>query len=151
MQEYGPNHDPVIAFLDHLRRIEIEEARLLASVWSASDATARGLAWRQVERAADTSGRREALEHAREAVLSWSRTWQGWFWGAYGLEGVPQGTSDSAAWRAAVAPALDRVAAIVVGDVLAPELVDALSGPWLAVVEGTIEPDGGRAGTQRAG
>jgi hypothetical protein len=151
MQEYGPNQASVMAFLDRLRRIEIEEARLLASVWHASDSTARGLAWRQVERAAAVAGRRDALARARDAVLAWSRTWQGWFWGAYGLEGVPQGTSDSAAWRAAVAPALDRVAAIVVGDVLATEHADALSGPWLAVVEGTIEPDAGRTGAGSGG
>jgi len=134
--DFGPRGEAVLELLDGLKPIDLERARALGAAWMAADPTARTAAWQQVKVAAASSGRSAALQRARDEVLHWATTWQGWAWGTYGLEGVPQGVASADTWSAAAPAAMDAAAAEVVADLIEPEAYETLRGPWVSATEG---------------
>jgi len=135
----------VLELLDRLKLVDLEGARALGAAGRAADGEARAAAWQQVKGAVAASGRGEALQRARDEVLRWATTWQGWAWGTYGLEGVPQGLTNADTWAAAAPAAMDAAAAQVVADLIDGGAFETLCGPWLAATEG------GSAATPEAG
>ncbi len=137
--DFGPNGDRVLAFLEQLKGVDLERARALGAAWTAADPDARADAWRTVKAAAGEAGRERALQRVRDEVLRWAATWQGWAWGPFGLEGVPQGLTNADTWAGAAPAAMDAGAALVVGDLLPAEVAEVLRAPWAALVEGRPE------------
>lgn len=141
--DFGPRGQDVLGVLDRLKLVDLEGARALGAAWMAADAEARAAAWQQVKSAVAAAGRGGALQRARDEVLRWATTWQGWAWGTYGLEGVPQGLSSADTWAAAAPAAMDAAAALVVADVIDAAAFETLCGPWLAATEGGPESGSG--------
>ncbi|MGZ3586923.1 MAG: hypothetical protein ACXVAE_00820 [Candidatus Limnocylindrales bacterium] len=141
--DFGPRGADVVAFVERLKAVDLETARALGAAWMAADADARSAAWQAVKAAAQGAGRERALQRARDEVVHWATTWQGWAWGTYGLEGVPQGLSSADTWSGAAPAALDAAAALVVRDLIGPEVAEILQGPWTSAVEGADVAPGG--------
>ena len=138
MKEFGPNQAAVEAFLARLETVDQVQALFLAGF--DSDDPARHRARRAMLDAATHGGRQKPLAAVQDEVKDWVN---GWFSGgpqlsAYGRDVTPGEAAVNAA------PAiLDAAGALVVRDLLAPEDVDALMGPWRELVEDGAERDEG--------
>ncbi len=130
-----PEEDPVIIdFLDRASRLGIEDLRALGAAARARDAgPSRGRARRRLRaRSGPAAGPRE-IEELRAQIAAWEGAQVGpWTWAWASMTDIDRGDV-----RREAAPALmDAAVAIVARGRVAPDVRDALAGPWLEVVAG---------------
>lgn len=127
-REFGPNQEQVDQALARLEMVDYGQALLLASL--ADDGAAdpeRHQARSAMLEAARRGGREKELRTAQDEVQRWVNLW---FSGgpqisAYGRDITP---AEAAVHAAPVV--LDAVGALVVGDLLSPDDLETLTGPW---------------------
>lgn len=130
-REFGPNQDQVDAILARLEAVDYGEALLLASL-AADDADHRR-ARDAMLAAARRGGREKALRTAQDEVRRWVNRW---YSGGPQISGYGRDISPAQAALDAAPAVLDAVGAMVVRDLLVPEQVETLVGPWEETVGG---------------
>ena len=129
-----PEDDPVIIdFLDQASRLGIEDLRALGAAARARDADRVADARAVASAAIRASGRAREIEELREQIAAWEGAQVGpWTWAWASMTDIDRGDV-----RREAAPALmDAAVAIVARGRVAPDVRDALAGPWLEVFAG---------------
>ena len=127
-KEFGPNQDHVDGLFARLEMVDYGQALRLASLAadSAEDPD-RHRAREAVLDAARRGGRERELRTAQDEVKRWVNTW---FSGGPQLAGYGRDITPAEAAVNAAPAVLDAVGALVVGDLLSPDDVETLTGPW---------------------
>ncbi len=112
-QALGPNGEAVAALIERCKTLTYDEAKQLSAAWAA----VRAAAWGAARAAARDAAWAAARDAARAAARGAAR---GAVWGA----------AREAAWDAA----RDAVWALIVRDLISPELFEVLYGPWRSVI-----------------
>ena len=124
-KEFGPNQEAVDALLVRLESVTQVEAMLLAGM--TADEPERHQARQAVLDAAHRAGRERELKRAQDEVRDWVNSW---FTGGPQIAGYGRDVSPGEAAVAAAPAVLDAIGALVVRDLLTPEQVEVLTGPW---------------------
>jgi len=124
-KEFGPNQEAVDALLVRLESVTQVEAMLLAGI--TADEPERHQARQAVLDAAHRAGRERELKQAQDEVRDWVNSW---FTGGPQIAGYGRDVSPGEAAVAAAPAVLDAIGALVVRDLLTPEQVEVLTGPW---------------------
>jgi hypothetical protein len=128
-KEFGPNQAAVDALLMRLESVTQVQAMLLASI--SGDDPERHRARQAMLEAARRGGRERELKVAQHEVEDWVNSW---FTGGPQLTGYGRDVSPGENAVAAAPAVLDAIGALVVRDLLAPEQVEVLIGPWNELV-----------------
>jgi hypothetical protein len=137
-REFGPNQDQVDELLERLETVDHGQALFLAGL-AANDSAERRGARRAMTEAARRAGRERELRAAQDEVTHWVNTW---FSGGFQLAGYGRDITPAQAAVDAAPVVLDAIGALVVGDLLSPDEVDALMGPWRELAEDTVSGRG---------
>jgi hypothetical protein len=124
-KEFGPNQAAVDAFLERLEMVDDGQALLLASL--AGDDPERRRAREAMVAAARHSARERELGAAQDEVERWMNVW---FSGGPQLAGYGRDISSAEAAAGAAPAVLDAIGALVVKDLLQPDDLETLIGPW---------------------
>jgi hypothetical protein len=89
--------------------------------------------------AARRAGRERELRAAQDEVTHWVNTW---FSGGFQLAGYGRDITPAQAAVDAAPVVLDAIGALVVGDLLSPDEVDALMGPWRELARDAVSGPG---------
>jgi len=128
-KEFGPNQDAVDGLLARLESVTQMQAMFLAGI-SAEDPE-RHRAREAMVDAARRGGRERELKLAQQEVEDWVNSW---FTGGPQLTGYGRDVSPGENAVAAAPAVLDAIGALVVRDLLTPEEVEILTGPWNELV-----------------
>jgi hypothetical protein len=128
-KEFGPNQAAVDALLVRLESVTQMQAMLLAGI--SADDPERHSARQAMLEAARRGGRERELKLAQHEVEDWVNSW---FTGGPQLTGFGRDVSPGENAVAAAPAVLDAIGALVVRDLLTPELVEILTGPWNELV-----------------
>jgi hypothetical protein len=124
-KEFGPNQDAVVALLMRLESVTQVQAMLLAGI--SGDDPELHRARQAMLDAAHRGGRERELKQAQDEVRDWVNSW---FTGGPQISGYGRDVSPGEAAVAAAPAVLDAIGALVVRDLLTPEQVEILTGPW---------------------
>ena len=128
--EFGPNSDSVADFLNRLWLLSPEQVSRLVSGWQEAPQEELERAHEALhEVVGEDSEERDQVRRAQEKISPWLN-------GGRLVEAAGfMGRTGQGATRQVAGPALaDAVAALVVGDLLAPEDAQALYAPWFNLV-----------------
>ena len=127
-KEFGPNQDQVDEVFARLEVVDYGQALLLASLASdGADDPDRHRARGAMLDAARRGGRDRELRAAQDEVKRWVNTW---FSGGPQIAGYGRDITPAEAAVNAAPAVLDAVGALVVRDLLPPDDVETLTGPW---------------------
>jgi hypothetical protein len=127
--EFGPNQDDVDQLLERLESVDQNQALFLAS-FDGED-PARRRARNAMRDAANAAGRERQLKAAQDEVTRWVNTW---FSGGFQLSGYGRDITPAEAAVGAAPIVLDAIGAAVLRDLLSPDDLEALAGPWAELV-----------------
>lgn len=127
-KEFGPNQDQVDEVFSRLEMVDYGQALLLASLAAdGAEDQERHRARKAVLDAARHAGREKELRTAQDEVKRWVNTW---FSGGPQIAGYGRDITPAEAAVDAAPAVLDVVGALVVRDLLSPDDVETLTGPW---------------------
>lgn len=140
MRDRPEVEDELDQMLDALTQFSIEDALLMAQLWSEEDQAARQRAWQRAKITIERAGLSDLLDSAREEVGDWLRATPADYQGISGLLGRE---GDHVSYRRAAAPAaLDAIVAMLARDELFSADYDVLSRPWRVAREEEGPPEG---------
>ncbi|MGD0018360.1 MAG: hypothetical protein ABSD62_03820 [Candidatus Limnocylindrales bacterium] len=145
--EFGPNTDSVADLLNRLWLLSPEQVSRLVSGWQEAPQEELERAHEALhELVGEDSEERDQVRRAQEKIAPWLN-------GGRLVEAAGfMGRTGQGATRQMAGPALaDAVAALVVGDLLAPEDAQALYAPWFNLVGAPPLPEPDDAGAGPAG
>ena len=128
--EFGPNSDSVADFLNRLWLLSPDQVSRLVSGWQEAPQEELERAHEALhELVGEDSEERDQVRRAQEEIAPWLNG------GRLQETSSFMGQTGQGATRQMAGPALaDAVAALVVGDLLAPEDADSLYAPWFNLV-----------------
>jgi hypothetical protein len=127
--EFGPNQAQVDELLERLERVDHGQALFLAGL--AGDDPGRRRAREAMLAAARRGGRERQLRAAQDEVTRWVNTW---FSGGYEISAYGRDITPAQAAVGAAPVVLDAIGALVVRDLLEPDAIESLTGPWQELV-----------------
>jgi hypothetical protein len=127
--EFGPNQDDVDQLLERLERVDQNQALFLASF--GGEDPARDRARRALRETARSASRERQLKAAQDEVTQWVNMW---FSGGFQLSGYGRDVTPAQAAVGAAPMVLDAIGALVMRDLLSPDDLEALAGPWQELV-----------------
>ncbi len=128
-KEFGPNQTQVDELLARLKTVDQPQALFLAGF--AGDDPERLQARHAVSEAARRGGRENELRTAQHEVSRWVDSW---FTGGPVITGYGRDITPAQAMVDAAPMVLDAIGALVVRDLISPDEVEVLIGPWRELV-----------------